>query len=127
MSRASSQDERAVGTGTPLTAEAFKQVMLQMQQHLIIQQQQFLRDLVERINPAGREAPRGEIEEDHQEVAQAEELLMGPPARADLVERVSPITVNSQRFASKRQRDQIVSYTDSGIRRYGIRQRQRLG
>jgi len=37
--------------------------MMQMQQHLIIQQQQFLRELIERINPVGAEAPQVAVEE----------------------------------------------------------------
>jgi len=95
-SRASSQQERPVGTDTSLTAEAFRQTMMQLQQHLILQQQQFLREVIERMNPAGREAPRA-TEDAPQMIAQVEEPLLEQQMRADIGERVSPVTVGSQR------------------------------
>jgi len=57
-SRASSQEEYPVISSTPLTTETFQQSLLQMQQHLMLQQQQFLRDLIDRINPGGGGTPR---------------------------------------------------------------------
>jgi len=89
-SRASSRDERPVGTGTPLMAETFKQTVLQ--QHLILQQQPFLRELIDRINPAG--GGTSQIEQDEpQRAAQADKLQIDPPIRARRSQS------NSQRFS----------------------------
>jgi len=80
---------------TPLTAETFRQSLLQMQQHLMLQQQQFLRDLIDRINPVGGEAPRTEAVEPP--AVSREELLIEHPLPLENLDRVSPLTVGTPR------------------------------
>jgi len=93
-SRASSQEERSAGTGTPLTAETFRQTILQLQQSMVLQQQQFLREIVERMSKTGGGAPR--ITEDApQTIERTEEPFTEQPLMVDLEERVSPVTIGS--------------------------------
>jgi len=95
-SRASSQEERSGASGTLLTAEIFRQTMIQMQQHLVLQQQQFMREIIERVNPADGEAQR-RIDEGPPPVVQVEEPQAELPIRLEGLERASPVTIMSHR------------------------------
>jgi len=94
--QASSQEERPVTAATPLTAETFQQSLLQIQQHLMMQQQQFLRDLVDRVNLRGGGAPRNEVLEPP--VVQQDGPAIEQPLAMENLDRASPLTMVSQRI-----------------------------